>query len=154
MREVAKLLNLDDSKMTYEREVECYQCGAVVPISQATITTIEVESGRRSASATLHGWNTNYSGKWRNGTSRHSNRRTKGLSYNLGATYYKQQKVAICADCVEANYSAFLVRRGRRRFFWLMVVLLVSSFVVYNKYGPYIGFFWEHPEYIMEEFSQ
>lgn len=133
MKRIAELLNIDDTKMNYEREVVCYQCGASVPVSQATIQTIEVESGRRGASATLHGWDTNYTGKYKNGTPRRTNKRSKGISYNLGATYYRQQKVAICDDCAEANHLAYLARRKRRRIFLAVVGLMIASVFVYHK---------------------
>lgn len=107
--------------------VDCYKCGLIVPLEDVRARTIEVESGRSGGFMTYRGSIAGYTGFGKTGK---ASRKSAGMSYNTGRTYYKKVKVYVCNDCLRKEHRQAVLRTEaeakNRKIIFVAVAVLVG----------------------------
>lgn len=104
----------------------CAWCGKFHDASELTQVESWVESSRSGGSTTFRG-----SGSALTWGQKSGSRKTGGVSYNTGRTYYKKVKELVCDDCLRAKREADRASANSARLFWIGVACFVAYIVIF-----------------------
>ena len=108
----------------YDPIVSCYYCGANVPESECSVVTVSNETGHSGASTTVH-------------ISKKSG--LSGASVNMGRSYYRNEDVLVCQNCMHEKESSGMTFGGfQLAGAWLILVALVEWYFRLD-YSNFVG---------------